>query len=168
MRVRLTLGVATLALLAAAQNAPSGGTPDAPTADPVVNAMLRLAHLTNRDVLYDLASGDGSIVVAAAKIYGARAVGVDIDAARVKQANENARNAGVDALANFVESDMFEADIHDATVVTLNLRIKPKLLKDLKPGTRVVSHEHDMGDWKPERTEKIGDETVYLWVVPSK
>jgi len=174
MRVRHLAGMAALVSLAAGQNAPIGGTTDAPTADPVVNAMLRLANVTKQDVLFDLASGDGGIVVAAAKIYGAHAVGVDIDAARIKQAAENARKAGVEDRAKFVESDMFEADIREATVVTLNLRadlnprIKPKLLKDLKPGTRVVSHEHDMGDWKPERTEKVGDDTVYLWVAPGK
>jgi 2-polyprenyl-3-methyl-5-hydroxy-6-metoxy-1,4-benzoquinol methylase len=124
------------------------------------------------DVLYDLGSGDGRIVVTAAKDYGIRAVGIDINPERIKEANENAKQAGVTNLVTFRNEDLFEADIKEASVVTLylltslNLKLRPKLWKDLKPGTRIVSQTFDMGDWKPEKEESIDGRRIYLWRVP--
>ena len=134
--------------------------------------MLELAKVTPKDVVYDLGCGDGRIVIAAAQKYGVRAVGIDIDPQRISEANANAKAAKVTDKVKFVEADLFEADISEATVVTLylltrlNEKLKPKLLKDLKPGTRVVSHAFDMGDWKPEETASVGASSVYLWRIP--
>ena len=135
--------------------------------------MLELAKVTPKDVVYDLGCGDGRIVIAAAQKYGVRAVGIDIDPQRISEANANAKAAKVTDKVKFVEADLFEADISEATVVTLylltrlNEKLKPKLLKDLKPGTRVVSHAFDMGDWKPEETASVGASSVYLWRIPA-
>jgi ribosomal protein L11 methylase PrmA len=135
--------------------------------------MLDLAKVGPGDVVYDLGCGDGRIVVAAAQRGARRAVGVDIDPERVAEASANVQAAGVQDRARIVEGDLFAMDLHDATVVTLfllaelNLRLRPKLL-DLKPGTRVVSHMFDMGDWKPDREEEVEGRTVYLWTVPEK
>ncbi len=143
-----------------------------PTPQPVVDAMLKLAGVHKGDVLYDLGSGDGRIVVTAAKEYGIRAVGIDINPERIKEANENAKQAGVTNLVTFRNEDLFEADIKEASVVTLylltslNLKLRPKLWKDLKPGTRIVSQTFDMGDWKPEKEESIDGRRIYLWRVP--
>jgi len=143
-----------------------------PTSDPVVTAMLKLAGVKKGDVVYDLGCGDGRIVIAAAKQFGARGVGIDIDPQRIAESNENARKAGVTSMVTFREEDLFEADFHDATVVTLflwpslNLKLRPKLLKDLKPGTRIVSHSHDMGDWPAERQETVEGARIFLWTVP--
>ena len=129
--------------------------PFVPTTDEAVQAMLKLAGVKKTDVVYDLGCGDGRIVIAAARDFGARGVGIDIDPQRIAEAKENARKAGVEKLVRFEENDLFEADIHEATVVTLfllssvNLKLRPKLLKDLKPGTRIVSNTFDMGDWAP-------------------
>jgi SAM-dependent methyltransferase len=148
--------------------------PFVPTTNPVVDAMLKLANVKKSDLVYDLGCGDGRIVVAAAKKFGARAVGVDINPERIEEANSNAKKEGVEKLVKFEENDLFDADIHNATVVTLyllpdvNLRLRPKLLKELKPGTRVVSHSFDMGDWKPEKEETVDGATIYLWTVPEK
>ena len=138
--------------------------------------MLKLAGVTKKDVLYDLGCGDGRIVITAARQYGARGVGVDIDPQRIRESNENAKSAGVADRVKFLQQDLFETDLRDATVVTLyllpsiNLKLRPKLLDELKPGTRVVSHAFDMGDWKPDKEVKvpdtIGERTIYLWVVP--
>jgi SAM-dependent methyltransferase len=142
--------------------------------DAVTNAMLRLARVTRRDVVYDLGCGDGVIVIAAAKQYGARGVGIDIDPALVQQANDNARAAGVSSLVRFEVGDIFsdEVRIGDATVValyllpSLNERLRPKLLRELKPGTRVVSNSFGMGRaWPPLQTEQVGDFWVYLWKI---
>lgn len=161
---------------AAEQAAPLRG-PDVifvPTQDAVVNAMLRLAQVTKRDVVYDLGCGDGRIVIAAARQYGARGVGIDIDPQRVKEATENARKAGVADRVKIVHGDLFEADISPATVVTLylltslNLKLRPKLMKELKPGSRVVSQSFDMGDWTPERTVEVSGTPVYLWRIPAR
>jgi ribosomal protein L11 methylase PrmA len=152
-----------------------------PTSDEAVQAMLKLAGVTKSDVVYDLGCGDGRIVITAAKVYGARGVGIDIDPQRIAEANANAEAAGVRDLVRFEEKDLFEADIHDASVVTLfllssiNLRLRPKLLHDLKPGTRVVSNTFGMGDWKPARklmvkTKGPGDffsHQLLMWIVPS-
>ena len=143
-----------------------------PTPPDVVDAMLRLARVTATDVVYDLGSGDGRIPIAAAKAYGARGVGIDIDPERIREATGNARSSGVADKVTFRAEDLFTADISPATVVTLyllpslNLKLADKLMKDLKPGTRVVSHAFDMGDWKPEATASVNATTVYLWRIP--
>lgn len=148
--------------------------PFVPTPQDAVDEMLVLAGVKPGDILFDLGSGDGRIVITAAQRYGVRAVGVDIDPERIAEANENARRAGVQKQVEFRQGDLFKADIGDATVVTLyllpsvNERLKPKLLSELKPGTRVVSHAFDMGDWKPERELEVAGRTLYLWVVPER
>jgi SAM-dependent methyltransferase len=148
--------------------------PYVPTPEPVVEAMLKMANVQKGDVVYDLGSGDGRLVITAARKYGARGVGVDINPDRVKEANANAREAGVTDRVKFVEGDLFEMDIKEATVVTLyllpavNMKLRPKLLAELKPGTRVVSHAFDMGDWQPEKTEVVNGSTIYFWTIPAK
>jgi ribosomal protein L11 methylase PrmA len=130
--------------------------------------MLKLAQVTRDDIVYDLGCGDGRIVVTAAKEFGARGVGIDIDPDRIREANENAQRNGVTDKVRFIEKDLFEADFSEATVVTLyllssvNLRLRPKL-QALKKGTRIVSHQFDMGDWTPIKKETIGSRPVYLW-----
>jgi SAM-dependent methyltransferase len=172
--------IAALALALGAATAPAEqppvyvDVPYVPTPETVVSAMLRLAQVKKGDVLYDLGSGDGRIVIAAARRYGIRAVGVDIDPRRIEEANANARRAGVANLVRFVQQDLFDADFSEATVVTLyllprlNMKLRPKLLAELRPGTRIVSHGFDMGDWKPERTVEVGSNTIYLWIVPPR
>lgn len=148
--------------------------PYVPTENSVVDAMLKLAGVKSTDVVYDLGCGDGRIIVRAAKNYGARGVGVDIDPVRIQQARENAKRNMVEDLVRFEENDLFDADIRAATIVTLyllpnvNVRLRPKLLRDLKPGTRIVSHSFDMGDWKPEKEEQVDGATIYLWTIPEK
>lgn len=152
-----------------------GDVPYVPTPDGVVDAMLALAEVGPKDTVYDLGSGDGRILIAAVKKYNAkRAVGVELNHSRVELAMDNAKTAGVADRVEVREGDLFEADIHDATVVTLyllssvNERLKPKLLSDLKPGTRVVSHRFDMGDWKPVKQSEAEGRPIYLWVIPEK
>ena len=141
------------------------------TPDEVVAAMLRLAAVTSRDIVYDLGCGDGRIVIAAARQYRARGVGIDINPARIVEARANARKAGVEALVSFEENDLFSVDLRSATVVTLylladaNLRLRPKLLRELKPGARVISHSFSMGDWKPDKEETVGASRIYLWTI---
>ena len=156
--------------------------PYVPTTDAAVQAMLKLGEVKKNDVVYDLGCGDGRIVIAAAKSFGARGVGIDINPVRIGEAKDNAKKAGVEKLVRFEENDLFQADIHEATVVTLfllpnvNLKLRPKLLQDLKPGTRVVSNTFDMGDWKPEKEYIVPDTEVdsylshrlYLWIVPAQ
>ena len=145
-----------------------------PTPGEVVDTMLKMAAVNKKDTVYDLGCGDGRIVITAAQRYGARGVGIDIDPDRVAEATENVRKAGVADRVSIVRGDLFEADIGAATVVTLylltdlNLKLRPKLLRDLKPGTRVVSHAFSMGDWNPERTAEVGGTTVYLWRIPAR
>jgi SAM-dependent methyltransferase len=140
----------------------------------VVDAMLKGLEVTSTDIVYDLGSGDGRILITAAQKYGARGVGIEIDPAYVRIAEENARKAGVSDKVRFVTEDLFEADIHEATVVTLylledlNIRLRPKLLRDLKPGTRIASHRFRMGDWQPEKAMSVGDRAVYFWTIPAK
>ena len=140
----------------------------------VVDAMLRVANVTKDDIVYDLGSGDGRIVIAAAKQYGARGIGIDIDPELIKEATENARREGVADRVTFIQADLFEADFREATVVTLyllpllNLKLQPRLLEQLAPGTRIVSHAFDMGDWTPERTLVVSGRDVYLWTVPAR
>jgi SAM-dependent methyltransferase len=152
--------------------------PDVPfvvSAEPVVEAMLDLAGVRGGDVLYDLGCGDGRIVIAAAG-RGARATGIDIDPMPLYFARTNARRAGaeVERRVRFARGDFFQADLRDATVVTLylspevNQRLLPKLLDELAPGSRIVSHKFHMGDaWKPDRSVRSGDATIYLWIVPA-
>jgi SAM-dependent methyltransferase len=156
--------------------------PYVPTTEEAVAAMLKLAGVSKSDVVYDLGCGDGRIVIAAAKTYGARGVGIDINPERIKEARENAKKAGVEHLVRFEENDLFEADIKEATVVTLfllsniNLKLKPKLMADLKPGTRLVSNTFDMGDWKAEKEVNVGGDDyeaylsrhLYLWTIPAR
>jgi cyclopropane fatty-acyl-phospholipid synthase-like methyltransferase len=160
-----------------AQAVQSRRTPDVifvPTPNEVVEKMLEMAKVTAKDTLYDLGCGDGRIVITAAQKYGARAVGVDIDPQRIKEATANASAAKVNDKVRFIEGDLFEADISEATVVSLylltrlNEKLKPKLLKELKPGTRVVSHAFDMGDWAPEAKAQVGASNVYLWRIPAR
>lgn len=180
--VFVALLTGALALAQEAQPKKQPDVPFVPTTDAAVEAMLKLAGVQKSDVVYDLGCGDGRIVVAAAKTFGAHAVGIDINPVRIKEAKENAQKAGVENLVRFEEQDLFEADIHEATVVTLfllssvNLKLRPKLLADLKPGTRVVSNTFDMGDWKPEKEITLGgdDEDTYLshrlflWRIPER
>ncbi|MCC5627057.1 class I SAM-dependent methyltransferase [Nostoc sphaeroides] len=151
-----------------------GDVPYVPTPQPVVDAMLKVAKVGKTDMLYDLGSGDGRIVNTAAQKFGTQGVGIDIDPQRVKEANENAQKAGVTDRVKFVQQDLFNTDFSKATVVTLyllpeiNLKLRPKLLSELKPGTRIVSHAFDMGDWKPDQTLTVEGKTIYYWVVPEK
>jgi protein-L-isoaspartate O-methyltransferase len=153
--------------------------PYVPTAPSVVTRMLEVADVSETDVVYDLGSGDGRIPIAAAEQFGARAFGVEIDSGLVAKARAGAREAGVEDLVTFRRGDLFNVDLHDATVVTLylwpeiNVRLRPKLLRQLDPGDRIVSHDFRMGDWEPDRVVdagqgNTGEETIYLWVVPEE
>jgi tRNA A58 N-methylase Trm61 len=169
------LGVLLTALLiqapAAVPRAPFVATPP-----DVVDRMLTLAKVGARDVVYDLGSGDGRIVIAAARKFGARGVGVDIDPVRISEAEANARQAGVDKLVTFKLQDALETNVSEATVVTLymlsaiNVRLRPILEKQLAKGSRIVSHNFAMGDWEPDRVDTFKDaagttRTLYLWTV---
>ena len=142
-----------------------------PTPDYVVEAMLKMANVTASDVVYDLGSGDGRIPITAAQKYGARAIGIDINPQRIKEANENLAKAGVGDKVKFLNQDLFETDLSEATVITLyllpslNQKLMPKL-KQLKPGTRIVSHSFDMGTaWPPEKTEDVRGRVIYYWTI---
>ena len=149
-----------------------------PTPAETVTEMLRMAQVKKGDVLYDLGSGDGRIPIAAAKEFGIRAVGIEIDPKLVKEAEDNARAAGVADLVSFRNEDMFRIDVREATIVTLylseklNVLLRPKLLSELRPGSRILSHDFRMGDWKPEQTVRVPwgklYRTVYMWTVPKK
>lgn len=151
--------------------------PYVPTPQKVVEGMLRLAEVGKNDLVYDLGCGDGRIVIAAAQKFGAHAIGIDIDPDRIKEAKENAAQAGVKDLVQFIQDDLFSADIHRATVVTLylltsvNLKLRPKLLHVLKPGTRIVSHDFSMEEWQPDKSTVVVDNEdshkVFFWVVPA-
>jgi len=157
--------------------------PFVPTTDEAVQAMLTLADVKATDIVYDLGCGDGRIVIAAAKSFGARGVGIDINPVRIAEAKENAKKAAVEGKVRFEENDLFEAKFGEATVVTLfllpqvNLKLRPKLIEQLKPGTRVVSNTFDMGDWKPEKEFTVGgaddndaylSRKLYLWKIPER
>lgn len=148
--------------------------PYEPTTPEIVAGMIELGKVTKKDVVFDLGCGDGRIVIEAARRLGARGVGIDIDPERIAEAKENARRAGVRDLVTFRTQDLFHADIKSATVVMLylwphvNLRLLPKLQKELRPGTRIVSHSHNMGDWKPEKEVQVDDHTLYFWTMPGK
>ncbi len=138
----------------------------------VVDAMLALAEVRPDDYVVDLGSGDGRILIAAARSHGARGLGVDIDPARIREATANARNAGVSHRVTFRRQNLFETPLAEADVLTLyltaetNLRLRPRILGQMRPGTRVVSHDFDMGDWRYDRRQRVGDATVYMWIVP--
>jgi len=169
---------AALTVPAMAQQAGTLRTPDVifvPTPPEVVDAMLKLANVTAKDTVFDLGCGDGIIVATAAQKFGAQAVGIDIDPQRVKEANERVQKAGVTDKVKILNEDLFEANISPATVVTLyllpslNQKLIPKLNKDLKLGTRIVSQSFDMGDeYPPEKTVDVNGRMVYLWTVPMK
>ena len=172
MRLSFAAGVLVAVSVAAAQSTPHLDVPYVPSPNPVVEGMLKLAGVKSNDTVYDLGCGDGRIVITAAKTYGAKGVGVDINPERIEEARANAKSAKVEDKVKFEENDLFKANIANATVVTLyllpdvNVRLKPKLLKELKPGTRIVSHSFDMGDWKPEKDELIEGRHIYMWTVP--
>ncbi|MFP7723026.1 SAM-dependent methyltransferase [Lysobacter sp. A3-1-A15] len=161
--------------------APAGGEPArqvpdvvyVPTPQAVVDVMLDMADVGPADVLVDLGSGDGRIPITAARRWGTRGVGIDIDPDRIREADAGARKAGVADKVDFIQGDMFDADLSDATVVTLyllprlNLRLRPALLA-LDPGTRIVTHNYHMGEWQPEAQRIVGDSVVYAWTVPER
>jgi tRNA G37 N-methylase Trm5 len=164
------------AAVVVAQDAPARR-PDViyvPTPEAVVEAMLQVAGVGKNDIVYDLGCGDGRIPVTAAKKYGARGIGIDIDPQRIKEANENVAKNGVGDLVKIVQGDLFEQDLSQATVVTLyllpslNVKLMPKLMAELKPGTRNVSHAFDMGDWKPEKELDVEGRKVYYWTIPKR
>jgi SAM-dependent methyltransferase len=190
LRVAARCGVILLAIVAAGGVSDIGGAQQSPMTPPVlrapdvayeptpmevVHAMLRLAKVNAGDVVYDLGCGDGRIVITAVRDFGARGVCVDIDPVRIAESRENARQANVVDRIRFLNDDLFATDVGDATVVTLflspalNLKVRPKLRRELKPGTRIVSHWHHMGDWKPQETLRVrgdGQESpIYLWTV---
>jgi len=184
MRIRVLALALTLlvtgwpgATSASAQTAAPSRRPDViyvPTPEPVVDAMLQLADVTSKDVVYDLGCGDGRIPVTAARKYGAHGFCVDIDPARIKEANANVAKNNVGALVKVVEGDLFQQDLSGASVVTLyllpslNVKLMPKLMKELKPGTRIVSQTFDMGDWKATKEVDVDGRKVYLWIIPQK
>jgi len=146
-----------------------------PTPPEIVDRMLDVANVRIGDVVYDLGCGDGRMVIAAAKKYGTRGVGVDLDPARIREARANAKQAGVESLVTFKVADLFQTDLREATVVLLyllpelNRRLKPKLFAELQPGARVVSHDWDMGkDWPPDQYVKLGGDGIYLWIMPER
>jgi ubiquinone/menaquinone biosynthesis C-methylase UbiE len=147
-------------------------TPFVTSPEQVVEAMLKIADVKKGDVVYDLGCGDGRIVIAAAKKYGVRGVGIDHNPDLIADAKEAAKAAGVESLVKFERNDLFDADIHEASVVmiyllpNINLKLRPKLLKELKPGTRIVSHEFGIGDWKPEKMEMVDGARILFWTVP--
>jgi len=145
-----------------------------PSPPEVVTAMLKLAEVGEDDIVYDLGCGDGRIVIAAARDFGARGVGIDIDPRRIAESKESAQKAGVTGQVEFREGNLFEADFHDATVVTLflwpsvNLKLRPILMQQLRPGTRIVSYIHNMGDWAPEKEITVNGRRIYLWTIPEQ
>jgi SAM-dependent methyltransferase len=188
-KTRLSAALLMTALLAAsafAQDAKPKRDPDVPyvpTTERAVEEMLKLAAVKSSDILYDLGCGDGRIVITAAKKYGSHGVGIDINPVRIAEAKANAKKEGVEHLVRFEEQDLFEAKIGDATVVTLfllpsvNMKLRPKLMADLKPGTRVVSNTFDMGDWKAEKETALDDQDdedsylshkFFLWTIPQR
>ena len=178
LALALTVVVAGLAAsTASAQTAAPTRRPDVifvPTPEAVVEAMLQVANVTKSDVVYDLGCGDGRIPVTAAKKYGARGFCFDIDPQRISEAKENVAKNNVGNLVTVVHADLFETDLSGASVVTLyllpslNVKLMPKLMKELKPGTRIVSHAFDMGDWKPEKELDVDGRKVYYWTIPKR
>ncbi len=176
---RLILAALIAFPLSSWQTAPSPSAPFVATPPDVVDRMLTLAEVGPRDVVYDLGSGDGRIVIAAARKFGARGVGVDIDPARVAESEDNAARAGVERLVTFKLQDALETDVSEATVVTLymlsaiNVTLRPILTRQLRPGARIVSHSFAMGDWEPQHVDTFKDaagttRTLYLWTADGK
>jgi SAM-dependent methyltransferase len=177
--VRRQFALGLLALSLAACASPRPDVIYLPTAPDVVQRMLALARITERDTVYDLGCGDGRIVITAVKQYGARGVCVDIDPARIAESRRNAEAVGVAQQIRFEQGDLFETDLHDATVVTLyllpklNYRLRPKLFRELRPGTRILSHNFDMAEWRPDTLVRVAwpagtTSTVYYWVLPAE
>jgi len=170
--IAVVLAVSASGVMQAPERPPSPDIHYVPTSAGVTDAMLKLANVTAEDVVYDLGSGDGRIVITAAKKYGARGIGIELDPELIKKANRNAQKAGVSDRVTFVQADLFKTDFSDATVVTLylsnsiNRRLASILQHQLKPGARVVSHRFDMGDdWKPETDVRLEGTHVYLWTI---
>ena len=174
---RRNVTASALLLIAGAGAGPVLGQPQfdvpfVPTSMVVVDEMLRLANVGPDDLVMDLGSGDGRVVIAAAKKFGARGLGVELDQYLLMQSEESTRQAGVEKRVKFVEQDIFKTDLSPATVITMylfpevNLKLRPRLLA-LKPGTRIVSHDYDLGDWRPDRTSTLRKE-VFLWIVPAR
>jgi ubiquinone/menaquinone biosynthesis C-methylase UbiE len=167
-----TAGTPLLAFAQTADKTPRLDVPYVPTPQETVDRMLQLAQVKNTDTVYDLGCGDGRIVITAAQRYGARGVGIDLNPERIAEAKANAEKAGVSDKVQFRVANLFETDVSPATVVTLyllpdiNKKLRPQLWRQLKPGTRVVSHAFDMGtEWPPERTENASGRTVYAWTI---
>ena len=172
-----TIAAITAAMVMAASAQTTTTKPDVhyvPTPEPVVERMLELAAPKPGELVIDLGSGDGRIAITAARKYGVRAIGIDIDPDRVAEAKANAKAAGVADKVEFRQENLFQTDIAEANVVTLylleslNLKLRPRLLAELKPGTRIVSHAFSMGDWTPDRKETVDGRQVYFWTVPDK
>ena len=178
--MRFAALVFVIALAAGCAGTPTGspGILFVATPEQVVVEMLKLAGVTKDDVVYDLGSGDGRLVIAAALEFGARGVGVELEAKLVQDSRESALKAGVADRTQFLWQDIFQTDVSPATVVALylspelNLKLRPKLLRELRPGARVVSHDFDMGDWRPTRTLRVKgptrEHTLHLWIVPNR
>lgn len=174
---RAVVAALTVGLLGACGDGARGQRPDVryePSAPAVVEAMLNIAEVQPDDLVYDLGSGDGRIVIAAARDFGVeRAIGVDIDPERIAEARENAREAGVADQVTFIQADLFSYDFSDADAVMLyllprlNIKLRPRLLEELSPGTRVVSHSHDMNDWRADEHVRVRGDDVYLWIIPA-
>lgn len=171
-RLAVFLLLAGAAIGQAWSQSPRLDVPFVPTPQAVVDRMLDLAKVKPDDLIYDLGSGDGRIVITAAKRYGARGIGIDLDPQRIREARENAKQAGVEGKVQFVNGDLFKTDLSKASVVTLyllnsvNRDLRPQLWKQLKVGTRVVSHAFDMGDeWPPQRVEQVDGRTIYYWTI---
>jgi SAM-dependent methyltransferase len=170
----IALTAVVFALVAAAAPPPAPEVPYVPTPARVVERMLDLAGVSAGDVVYDLGCGDGRIVIAAVKRSGVRGVCVEVDPTRLMGSRLNARKQGVEGRIRFVERDLFKVPLHEATVVTLyllpevNARLRPRLLAQLRPGARVVSHDFDMGDWKPDEMATDTGSMIYLWRVPAR
>jgi protein-L-isoaspartate O-methyltransferase len=166
--------VTALSFAASAQSSARLDVPYVPTPPSVVKRMLELAQVGEDDFVLDLGSGDGRIAIAAARDFGARALGVDLDPQRIKEANENAAKAGVTDRVAFRQQNLFETSIKDAKVITMyllsgvNLQLRPRLLEELRPGTRLVSHAFSMGEWQPDVQERVDGRDVFLWIVPAK
>jgi tRNA G37 N-methylase Trm5 len=175
MRLATLLLVSTLPILGQQFSYPDNlDVPYVPTPPEVVDGMIKLAGVKAGDYVIDLGCGDGRIVVAAAKAGAAKAVGYDLDPERIKEATENAEKAGVQSKVKFLEKNLFDADIKGASVITLyllpgvNEKLKPRLLAELQPGSRIVSHSFAMPDWKPAKQIEVSGRTLYLWVIPPR
>jgi 2-polyprenyl-3-methyl-5-hydroxy-6-metoxy-1,4-benzoquinol methylase len=168
----LPLFLLSIALAVAQEEQPQPSPVYVPTPQEVVDEMLKLGGVQKQDVVYDLGCGDGRIVISAAKL-GAHAVGIDINPERIKESNDNAQKEGVTELVTFRNEDLFTTDISPATVVTLYLlparltKLRPKLWKELKPGTRIVAHDFDLGDWQAERTIEFEGHRLFFWTIPA-